>query len=41
VAGRGIADEENPAFEVKDRRSNTREDIPTAQILEHLQSLTS
>ena len=41
VAGRGIADETNPAFEVKDRRSNTREDIPTTQILEHLQSLTS
>ena len=38
VAGRSIADEENPAFEVKDRRSGTSEDIPMPQILEHLQS---
>ncbi len=41
VAGRGIADEENPTFEVKDRRSNTREDVPVATILDHLQTVTT
>ncbi len=35
IAGRGIADEDNPTFEVKDRRSGTREDVPVADILEH------
>jgi prolyl-tRNA synthetase len=41
VAGRGVADEENPTFEVKDRRSGTRQDVPAADILPHLQSLTT
>jgi prolyl-tRNA synthetase len=41
VAGRGIADEDNPTFEVKDRKSGTRQDIPTADILPTLQSLTT
>ncbi len=36
VAGRGIADEAAPAFEVKDRRSGDRVDVPVDEIVDHL-----
>jgi prolyl-tRNA synthetase len=36
VAGRGIADETNPVFEVKDRRSGDRTDIPVDEVVAHL-----
>jgi prolyl-tRNA synthetase len=36
VVGRGIADEENPTIEVKDRKSGEREDIALDSIVEHL-----
>jgi prolyl-tRNA synthetase len=39
VVGRGIADEENPTIEVKDRKSGERQDIPLADIVDHLTAL--
>ena len=39
VVGRGIADEENPTIEVKDRKSGEREDIALGSIVEHLVAL--
>ena len=39
VVGRGIADEDNPTIEVKDRRSGDRQDVPLADALPHLTSL--
>ena len=36
IAGRGIADESNPTFEVKDRRSGERDDVAVADIVAHL-----
>lgn len=39
VAGRGLADEEAPAFEVKDRRSGDRTDVPVGEIVDHLVSV--
>jgi prolyl-tRNA synthetase len=36
VVGRGIADEDNPTIEVKDRRSGERTDVPVAEIVAHL-----
>ena len=40
VVGRGVADENSPTIEVKDRRSGDRTDVPTAEIVAHLRSLT-
>ena len=36
VVGRGIADEDHPTIEVKDRRSGDREDVPRAEVVAHL-----
>ncbi|HYN34903.1 MAG TPA: His/Gly/Thr/Pro-type tRNA ligase C-terminal domain-containing protein, partial [Ilumatobacteraceae bacterium] len=36
IVGRGVADEEDPTIEVKDRRTGDREDIPLADIVAHL-----
>ncbi|MEM9038218.1 MAG: proline--tRNA ligase [Actinomycetota bacterium] len=36
VAGRGIAAEDGPTFEVKDRRSGDRIDVPVDEIVAHL-----
>ena len=41
VAGRGIADEDNPTFEVKDRASGTREDVAVADIVRTLTAITA
>ncbi|MEO1060049.1 MAG: proline--tRNA ligase [Actinomycetota bacterium] len=41
VAGRGLADEEAPTFEVKDRRSGDRVDVPVAEIADHLVEVCS
>lgn len=39
VVGRGIADEENPTIEVKDRKTGEREDIALDSIVDHLVAL--
>jgi prolyl-tRNA synthetase len=39
VAGRGVADEENPTIEVKDRRTGDRVDVPLADAASHLIAL--
>jgi prolyl-tRNA synthetase len=36
VVGRGIADDDNPTIEVKDRRSGERTDVPVAEVVNHL-----
>ncbi|MEM8905323.1 MAG: proline--tRNA ligase [Actinomycetota bacterium] len=36
VAGRGLADDDAPAFEVKDRRSGDRVDVPVTEVVDHL-----
>jgi prolyl-tRNA synthetase len=36
VVGRGVADEENPTIEVKDRRTGDRVDVPLADAADHL-----
>lgn len=36
VAGRGVADEDNPTIEVKDRRTGDRVDVPLADAAAHL-----
>ena len=36
VVGRGVADENEPTIEVKDRRSGDRDDIPLAAAVDHL-----
>ena len=36
VVGRGVADEEHPTIEVKDRATGEREDIPLAAAVDHL-----
>jgi prolyl-tRNA synthetase len=36
IVGRGVADDDAPTIEVKDRRSGDREDIPLADIVQHL-----
>ncbi|MEM1333647.1 MAG: proline--tRNA ligase, partial [Actinomycetota bacterium] len=36
VVGRGIADEEHPTIEVKDRATGDREDVPLAAAVDHL-----
>ncbi len=36
VVGRGVADEENPTIEVKDRKSGDRDDIALADVVAHL-----
>jgi prolyl-tRNA synthetase len=36
VVGRGVADEDHPTVEVKDRRTGEREDIPLADTIPHL-----
>jgi prolyl-tRNA synthetase len=40
VVGRGVADENDPTIEVKDRRSGDRTDVPATEILTHLRALT-
>jgi prolyl-tRNA synthetase len=39
VVGRGVADEENPTIEVKDRRTGDRVDVPVADAAGHLIAL--
>ncbi|NND75434.1 MAG: proline--tRNA ligase [Ilumatobacter sp.] len=39
VVGRGIADEDNPTIEVKDRATGEREDVPLADAIAHLVAL--
>ncbi len=39
VVGRGIADEDDPTIEVKDRRSGDRQDVPLADAVPHLTAL--
>lgn len=41
VVGRGVADEEHPTIEVKDRATGEREDVPLAAAAEHLFSVCS
>jgi len=36
VAGRGVADEDRPTIEVKDRRTGDRIDVPVAEAVDHL-----
>ncbi|MEM9041002.1 MAG: proline--tRNA ligase [Actinomycetota bacterium] len=36
IAGRGVADEESPTIEVKDRRSGDRVDVPIGDAVDHL-----
>jgi len=36
VVGRGVADEENPTIEVKDRRTGDRVDVPLEDAVDHL-----
>ena len=36
VAGRGLADEAAPTFEVKDRRSGERTDVAVDEVVDHL-----
>ncbi len=36
VAGRGVADEDRPSIEVKDRRTGDRIDVPVAEAVDHL-----
>jgi prolyl-tRNA synthetase len=39
VVGRGVADENDPTIEVKDRRSGDRTDVPATEILTHMRAL--
>ena len=39
VCGRGVADEDAPTVEVKDRRSGERQDVPLAGAAEHIVEL--
>ena len=41
VVGRGLVDDGDEHVEVKDRRTNTRTDVPLAEIVPHLTELSA